>query len=78
MDNVKTFQCPNCGSSVNTTGAEREVKCAYCGTTVIVPEELRDQAEPMQTNYAPMPQVEDEVLKTISTVGKAAARITYS
>ena len=44
MTDIKTFQCPNCGSSVTTTGAEKEVKCAYCGTTVIVPAELRNPA----------------------------------
>ena len=26
-------------------GDEKEVKCAFCGSTVIVPEELRDQDE---------------------------------
>ncbi len=76
MDDVRTFQCPNCGSSVNANGAERDVKCAYCGTTVIVPEELRSQVAPPQMNFTPMPQVNDEVLETISTVGKAAAGIT--
>lgn len=42
MTDTKTFQCPNCGSPLTTTGAEKEVKCPYCGSTAIVPEELRD------------------------------------
>ncbi len=45
MTDTKTFQCPNCGSPLTTTGAEKEVKCPYCGSTAIVPEELRDTAE---------------------------------
>ena len=44
MSQAKSFQCPNCGSSLTANGMEKEVKCAYCGSSVIVPEELRDQA----------------------------------
>jgi DNA-directed RNA polymerase subunit RPC12/RpoP len=84
MAEAKSFQCPNCGSSVTTTGAEKEVKCAYCGSTVIVPQELRDQAAPFQFNYpqtstfdaAQSSQIGDEVLQTVGTVGKVAAGVT--
>ncbi len=55
MSGIKSFQCPSCGSPVTTDGTEKEVKCAYCGTEVIVPEELRvapqPQPQPMQWNY---------------------------
>ncbi|MGB8215097.1 MAG: hypothetical protein WCE68_16230 [Anaerolineales bacterium] len=44
MSEAKSFQCPNCGSALAPDGAAKEVKCAFCGSTVIVPEELRDQA----------------------------------
>ena len=54
---INAFKCPNCGSPVTTTGAEKEVQCAYCGSTVIVPEELREvpqpQPQPMQYNFGP-------------------------
>ena len=43
MSEAKSFQCPNCGSSLTANGMEKEVKCAYCGSSVIVPGELRDQ-----------------------------------
>jgi DNA-directed RNA polymerase subunit RPC12/RpoP len=79
MDNAKSFQCPNCGSPVTTTGSEKEVKCAYCGATVIVPEELRNpepSQPPIQINYGQTIQTEDEVLKTIGTVGKVTAGVT--
>ena len=55
---INTFKCPNCGSPVTTTGPEKEVQCAYCGSTVIVPEELRvappnPRPQPMQYNFGP-------------------------
>jgi len=43
MSDAKTFKCPSCGSALEPDGDEKEVKCAYCGSTVIVPEELLDQ-----------------------------------
>ncbi len=36
----KSFNCPNCGSTLSATGAEKSVRCSYCGSDVIVPEEL--------------------------------------
>ncbi|HVN16277.1 MAG TPA: hypothetical protein VMT73_11095 [Anaerolineales bacterium] len=46
MPDILTFQCPNCGSSVHTDGTKKEAKCEYCGSTVIVPESLRNQPAP--------------------------------
>lgn len=43
MAEILSFACPNCGSPVRTTGKEKEAKCDYCGSTVIVPEALRNQ-----------------------------------
>ena len=43
MSDAKTFKCPSCGSALEPDGDEKEIKCAYCGNTVIVPEELLDQ-----------------------------------
>jgi hypothetical protein len=37
---VKTFQCPNCGSPLTPTGGVKEIQCQYCKSTVIVPDEL--------------------------------------
>jgi len=45
VSDAKTFKCPGCGSALEPDGDDKEVKCAYCGSTVIVPEELRDQDE---------------------------------
>ena len=77
---INTFKCPNCGSPVTTTGAEKEVQCAYCGSTVIVPEELRvapqPQPQPMQYNFGPMSQPNDQVFQNLETAGKVAAGAT--
>ncbi len=51
MTGDQTFQCPNCGSPLTANGAEKEIKCAYCGSTVIVPEELRDKPQPTVTTF---------------------------
>ncbi len=78
MSSIKTFQCPNCGSTVTTTGAEKEVQCAYCGSTVIVPEELRDapQPQPMEINFGQASQPNDQVFQNMETAGKVAAGVT--
>ena len=83
MPDIKTFQCPNCGSTVTTTGAEKEVQCAYCGRTVVVPEELRDapqpQPQPMQWNFGTTNQSSppvDQGMVTADKVAKAAIGFT--
>jgi LSD1 subclass zinc finger protein len=43
MTEAKSFNCPNCGSPLMPNGEAKEVKCAFCGSIVIVPVELRDQ-----------------------------------
>jgi DNA-directed RNA polymerase subunit RPC12/RpoP len=48
MSETKSFNCPNCGSALTANGSEKEVKCSYCGSTVIVPEDLRDQSPQQQ------------------------------
>ncbi len=52
------FQCPNCGSPLTAHGADKEITCSYCGSTVIVPEELRDAPPPPPApvfEYRPAP-----------------------
>ncbi len=38
-----SFNCPNCGSTLSASGAEKSVRCGYCNSNVIVPEELRGE-----------------------------------
>jgi DNA-directed RNA polymerase subunit RPC12/RpoP len=83
MTETKVFQCPNCGSPLNLQGEAIEIKCAYCGTAVIVPEELRPRKAPTPVSFSTpkytIPQYNDEELsKQISTVGKVATGIAVS
>lgn len=43
----QSFQCPSCGAPVLPKGSQAVVSCPYCHTTVIVPETLRQSAEPV-------------------------------
>ncbi len=43
MESTHTFVCPSCGASITAQGDQAEVRCEFCGTTVIVPEELRSR-----------------------------------
>lgn len=77
MSDTRSFQCPNCGSPIIPSGSEKEIKCAYCGSTVIVPEELRDHTPPqVQINFPQSSQGYDGVAQSIETVGKVTAGVT--
>ncbi len=76
MSDTKSFQCPNCGSPIVPSGGDKEVKCAYCGSTVIVPEELRDHRPPADFSIPQPDQPSQEVLETIGNVGKVAVGVT--
>ncbi len=81
MASAYTFQCPNCGSSVSAHGPDKEVTCQYCGSTVIVPKELREQpapAAPANDNFGQSVETNDEIMKTIGTVGKVTAGVTVA
>ena len=42
MPPIKVFQCPACGANLSYDGGpEMSFACQFCGTTVIVPNELR-------------------------------------
>ena len=42
MPEAKTFNCPTCGAALQVPeGGQADLKCSFCGNTVIVPEELR-------------------------------------
>ncbi len=87
MSEAKTFQCPSCGSPILVSGPEKEVKCQYCGNTVIVPEELREQPAPtftptafpsssFQSDFGQSSPISDQTAHTIETGGKVAAGVT--
>ncbi len=41
MSDSRIFECPSCAAALRPDGAALQVRCPYCGTTVIVPASLR-------------------------------------
>ena len=49
MSTPQTFECPNCGASLDYhAGDDPTIRCQYCSTSVVVPEELRSQVQSPQ------------------------------
>ncbi|MBI5031382.1 MAG: hypothetical protein HZB51_12705 [Chloroflexi bacterium] len=44
MAEVKRFNCPSCGAALELQVNENALNCAYCGSTVSIPQELRETA----------------------------------
>jgi DNA-directed RNA polymerase subunit RPC12/RpoP len=42
MAEALSFKCPSCGAQIKSQGNAAQIQCEYCGSTVTVPEELRD------------------------------------
>jgi len=45
---AQSFQCPSCGAPVKPKGTASVVSCPHCHTSVIVPEELRQDSDAAQ------------------------------
>jgi LSD1 subclass zinc finger protein len=39
-----TFQCPSCGAPLLPRGSAAVIRCTHCLTSIIVPEELRQDS----------------------------------
>jgi DNA-directed RNA polymerase subunit RPC12/RpoP len=77
MASTHTFQCPNCGSPLTANGSDKEIQCSYCGSTVIVPEELRAAPPPPVTTFEfrPAPSVVPQESSTVSTSAGCATKL---
>jgi DNA-directed RNA polymerase subunit RPC12/RpoP len=67
MAEASTFNCPKCGGGLTAASSAAEIKCPYCGNTVIVPEELR---APFLENEQAL-----EMERAASTAGKFAVGV---
>lgn len=45
---MKLIKCPSCGGPIDPPGGESTAKCPYCGSAVIIPENLRKPAASQQ------------------------------
>ena len=57
MPRIQVFECPNCGATASYDGGpETSITCQFCGSTIIIPEEMRSQAmtgEPTTSTTTP-------------------------
>lgn len=67
MPEGEVFECPNCGAPLVATGAESQLKCSYCGSTVIVPPELRTQSSAAVLAGDLVPAIETNVVVSPQT-----------
>ena len=53
---AQSFTCPNCGAALGSPGDDMTtIKCPYCNTSVIVPEEVRTVSTPTFSMTSPRP-----------------------
>jgi DNA-directed RNA polymerase subunit RPC12/RpoP len=48
MSEIQTFTCPNCGASLTTSGTEKTIRCAYCGSSMAIQDQPRGQKRDIQ------------------------------
>jgi hypothetical protein len=59
MPKIQVFECPSCGASLSYEhGSEPTITCQFCGSNVIVPEELREHHDE-QPSITEMPVYEN-------------------
>jgi DNA-directed RNA polymerase subunit RPC12/RpoP len=72
-----TFQCPSCGSPQDVPqDGSTSIECRYCGHTIIIPEELREQPEPAVQTPEPLSQPVVIDLRPIVQDQVAAAEVS--
>ena len=63
MTETKTFSCIACGAPVEPETGKTHMPCAYCGSNLVIPEELQQDAVPLGSNFklpepTPSPEME--------------------
>jgi len=53
-ETTQTFVCPSCGASLQPPSGAATMTCAYCGTSVVVPEDLRASPGTNPSGVAPV------------------------
>ena len=73
MPQIQVFQCPSCGASLSYEGGpEPTITCQFCGSNVIVPEELRLRAAPPSAPFAPAPDLSGLPLDKLAELKRLA------
>jgi len=71
MEELKPATCPNCGSPLDVKPGDTEIKCAYCGSSIIVSEHLDSTPEVPQYTF----KISDQTAHELGTAGKVAGGI---
>jgi ribosomal protein L7/L12 len=54
MPQIQVFECPHCGATASYDGGpETSITCQFCGSTIIIPEEMRARAMPGTASAVP-------------------------
>lgn len=65
---TKSFDCPNCGAPLDyEEGGAVTIRCAFCNSSVIVPEELRKPAQTQQQQQQPIFNQTPVVFTTVTS-----------
>jgi len=73
MPQIKVFHCPSCGASLSYEGGpEPTIACQFCGSSVIVPEELRPPAVSSSDTFAPAPDLSGLSLDKLAELKRLA------
>ena len=71
MEELKPATCPNCGSPLDVKPGDTEIKCSYCGSSIIVSEHPDSTPEAPQYTF----KINDQTTHELGTVGKVAGGI---
>jgi streptogramin lyase/DNA-directed RNA polymerase subunit RPC12/RpoP len=76
MAKAQVFQCPNCGASLDYDGGDDlTVRCPYCDSSVIVPDELRDKEPELKRSVFGLSPDKIRELKELGQLVRANRRI---
>ncbi len=51
---LQTFSCPSCGAALTPAAGATTMKCAYCGSSVVIPDDLRQSAAAAPASQSPV------------------------
>jgi LSD1 subclass zinc finger protein len=74
MAELQSSTCPNCGSPLEVKPGDTRIKCAYCGSSIVVSEHQNSTPELPQYSF----KIDEQTARGISTVGKVTAGIAIS
>ena len=74
MTEIQSSTCPNCGSPLEVKPGDTRVKCAYCGSSIVVSEHENSTPESPQYQF----KIDEQTAQELGTVGKVTAGIALS